>query len=172
VIKLNVHITTGTYDFLNATKEKHLDVSLVLMQNEDHALLFHETKGTTFFTTSRKYELIATIGLLREEGFVAMNHVPVTDEGKPLFEHHIKKLLPLMESIDGFIALRFLKPVNTKAYILLTSWKNEKSFKSWQNSQIYLKTFETSSIDSISKIFSTGSYISTYFISKENEKNK
>ena len=39
------------------------------------------------FQTPRRYEVISSVGKLAEEGYFVCNNVPVTDEGRPVFEH-------------------------------------------------------------------------------------
>lgn len=160
---MNIYITTGTYDFLRLIKEKHPKESFVLMENTENALLLHETNGLTIFKTSRKYEVFESIGPLANKGIVAMNHVPVTEEGKPLFEHHIKRKLGL-----GIVCLRMLRPINSNVYIILTIWENEQDYKSWQKTNAYTDAFvmikSEMGVIPASNLFSSNPYLSTYSI--------
>jgi heme oxygenase (mycobilin-producing) len=162
-----LYMTTGTSNFLKIIKEKNPKESLLLMENTEHALLLHETNGPTIFKTSRKYEIFEAVGHLElEKGFVAMNHVPVAEEGKPLFEHHIKKKFGL-----GVNSLRMLRPINSDVYIILTIWENELSFKTWQKTKAYTDAFvgvnSNIGIAAKTNLFSSNPYIATYYI-KEN----
>ena len=56
---------------------------MLLMQNGETALLLHETSEKTVFASPRRYEVVDGKGLLQEKGFVVMNNIPVTEEGRP-----------------------------------------------------------------------------------------
>lgn len=163
---MNMYFTTGTLEFLKTIKEKFSYETLVLMQNNENALLLHETIGSTIFNNSKSYEIIETIGTIAHEGFVAINYIPVTDEGIPLFEHHIKKQLISIESISGMRTLHFLRPKDSNTYIILTIWDLEQSFKSWQISKQYstLTADDSSGINTMSNVFSMPAYVSSYHI--------
>lgn len=160
---MNIYISTGTYEFLKLLKEKHPKESLVLMENTEHALLLHETNCSTFLKTSRKYEVFESKGPFSEKGFIALNHVPVTEEGKPLFEHHIKEKLGL-----GMNSLRMLRPLSSDVYIILTIWEKEIDYKTWQKSKAYTDAFMLDKsklgIAPTTNFFSSNPYISTYYI--------
>jgi heme oxygenase (mycobilin-producing) len=162
---MNMYITTGTYELLRFIKEKHPTESIVLMENTEHALLIQETNDLTIFKTSRKYEIFESIGPLANKGIVAMNHVPVTEEGKPLFEHQIKKKLGL-----GIDCLRMLRPISSDVYIILTIWENEEDYISWQQTKAYTDAFvmikSEMGVLPTSNLFSSNPYSATYFIKK------
>lgn len=163
---MRMYITTGTYEFLKLLKEKHSNKNLLLMSNPDHSLLLHETNDSSIFQSSRTYEIIETVGEIGHEQFVAMNHVPVNEEEKPLFEHLIKGKLNLIKKEDGFISLKFLRPVHSEVYVLITSWKKELQFQHWQLSETYQSFFQKEK-KIIGKVFSTGPYLATYYIGKD-----
>jgi heme-degrading monooxygenase HmoA len=162
---MNIYITSGTYEFLRLITKKHPKESFLLMENTEHALLLHETNGITLFNTSRKYEVFKSIGALTNKGIVALNHVPVTEEGKPLFEHHIKKKLGV-----GIDCLRMLRPINSNVYIILTIWEEETDYKSWKKSKGYTDAFvmikSELGVIPATNIFSSNPYSSTYSIKK------
>jgi heme oxygenase (mycobilin-producing) len=157
-------MTTGTSDFLKIIKEKHPKESIVLMENLEHALLLHETNGSTIFKTSRKYEVFESTGPLEQDkGFVAMNYVPVTAEGKPIFEHSIKMKLGL-----GMNCLRLLRPINSSVYIILTIWEKELNYKTWKQSKAYTDAFAIDNnsigITQTTNLFFSNPYTTTYYI--------
>ena len=61
--------------------------NMVLMQNPQTAQLWHETTGKTVFASPRKYEVIASASMLTNNGFICFSHIPVRDEGRPVFEY-------------------------------------------------------------------------------------
>jgi heme oxygenase (mycobilin-producing) len=168
---MNVFITTGTLEFLDLMKKKYSNEKMILMLNNEHALLLHESNGPTVFQSSRKYEVIGSVGMLEHEGFMAFNNIPITEEGRPLFEHQMKNRLTLMGTAVGVKAIRILRPLKSETYIILTLWVNELQFQNWKNSKAYVEAPENNVFDSKSNIFSMPPYVTTYFINKE-DKNK
>ncbi|MFD2443117.1 antibiotic biosynthesis monooxygenase family protein [Bacillus sp. CGMCC 1.16607] len=168
---MNIFITAGTLEFLKITQRKFSKENMVLMLNNEHALLVHETNGSTFFQAPRKYEVIDSHGQLNHKGFVAMNNISIADEGKPVFEYQVKNRQRLTESMPGFKAIRFLKPLNSNTYIIFTLWENEKSYQNWKNSNVHSQIPGNGEFNTKSNLFTMPPYITTYFIyTEENSK--
>lgn len=74
-------------------------------------MLIHETEGNSLFHEPRPYEVLDAVGLLGGE-FIVCNNIPVTDEGRPLFEHRFNQRARLIEKEPGFVAIRVLRPLN------------------------------------------------------------
>ncbi|WP_462408920.1 antibiotic biosynthesis monooxygenase family protein [Neobacillus sp. Marseille-QA0830] len=164
---MNVYLTTGTIEYLKKIMEKHPEEKLVAMENADGALLIHETKRETVFKLPRRYEAIESRGELAKEGLVVMNHIPVTDEGRPLFEHKMKLQNWLFENEPGLLALRCLRPIASKTYIILTIWEKEASFEKWQSSNAPFSEKVNSSFGiGQPGIFENAPYIRKYFITE------
>lgn len=165
---MNIYMTSGTYDYLKGIEDKYPNEMMVTMQSPDNAVLVHETSGPTIFKEPRSYEVINSSGSLENAGFAAVSHIPVTDEGRPLFEHRFKNRPGLIEKEPGFRAIRVLRPLKSNTYIILTLWKEERSFKDWQNSKSYELAHEKPGTESgIAKqpqIFSSPSYVKRYHI--------
>jgi heme oxygenase (mycobilin-producing) len=168
---MNIYLTTGSYEFLSTKKDKFSNENLVLMHNNDHALLLQESSGETIFQTARSYEVVDSMGILKNEGFVAINYIPISEEGRPLFEHHFKRELPFIEKEPGFKAIRILRPKKSDTYVILSVWDNELSFKNWQKSKTYLEGIKKNDgiIDS-PHLFTTGNYVSTYYLQNKEKK--
>ncbi|MBM7647605.1 heme-degrading monooxygenase HmoA [Bacillus ectoiniformans] len=168
---MNVFITSGTYDFLKTIKAKHANETMILMENAEGAVLLHETSASTVFESPRKFEVIDSSGELAEHGHVVFNNIPVTEEGRPIFEYRFKNRARAIEDVDGFQAIRVLRPLNADTYIILTQWKDEAAFKGWQNSKAYDKAHQKrgteDGIDNQPKIFSSPSYVSSYNVPEE-----
>lgn len=169
---MNIYMTNGTYDFLARLKEKHSDQTVVLMHEADNALLLHETSGKSFFSAPRKYEVIDSSGELQGAGFAVFNNIPVSDEGRPVFEYRFKNRARLIENEPGFKAIRVLRPLSNDTYIILTLWESEQSFLNWQESKAYEKAHEKrgteKGIDTQQpQIFTSASYVTKYHISAE-----
>jgi heme oxygenase (mycobilin-producing) len=164
---MDVYITSGTYEFLAGLKKKKGQDSIVFMQNQEHALLYHETNKKTVFQAPRKYSLVISKGELDQKGFVAMNHELINKEEQPLFEERMKKILPLLDLTKGFMAYRLLRPQKSDTNLVITLWENEVSYRNWQKSIAYQDAFSKDAVDLNSKLFSPGSYVKTYFVIKE-----
>lgn len=169
---MNVFITSGTADFLLKIKEKHQSENMVLMNNNESSILVHETDKKTVFSSPRKYEVIDSAGKLGHEGFAVFNNIPVTDEGRPLFEDRFLNRPRLIENEPGFAAIRVLRPLSSNTYIILTIWENEGAFENWQKSKAYenahKKRGTEAGIDGARpNIFESASYVSKYYIEGE-----
>ncbi|WP_071459083.1 antibiotic biosynthesis monooxygenase family protein [Bacillus massilinigeriensis] len=163
---MNLFITAGTYDFLQRLQDKYSAENMLLLSNGDGAMLLHETEGKTVFSAPRKYEVIDSTGPLEGSVFAVFNNIPVTDEGKPLFEYRFSNRPRMIEKEDGFIAIRVLRPLSSNTYIILTLWESESFFEKWQTSQAYKHAHNKSGtedgIDAKPSIFSGPSYVSKY----------
>jgi heme-degrading monooxygenase HmoA len=158
-----IYITVGTFGYLKAVKDKYPQEKIAIMENENSALLLHETDHETVFKEPRKYEILDASGVIGVEGFVVMNNIPVTDEGRPIFEYHFKNSAKQMEN-KGFQAIRVLRPLSSNPYIILTVWENKTAFTEWKNSASYNGVH--SKLEELQSIFSGASYTREYTLSK------
>ena len=165
---MNIYITTGTFDFLKSMEAKYPNEKMVLMVNPNGALLLHETEGVSVFKEPRKYETIDSAGEWRKEGFVAMYNIPVTDEGRPLFEHQFKNRTGKIENEPNFIAIRALRPLSSNTYIILTAWSDEISYQKWNSTNSFTEALEIKGAgkgeDSLPNFFASATYVSKYTI--------
>ncbi|WP_409304565.1 antibiotic biosynthesis monooxygenase family protein [Peribacillus sp. SCS-155] len=169
---MNIYMTTGTYDFLKIIKQKHGSEKMFLMQSSEKALLLHETERKTVFSSPRKFEVIQSSGNINEEGYVVMNNIPVTEEGRPIFEHRFKNRAGLIDKEPGFLAFRLLRPLNSDTYVVFTQWDKQSSFSNWQSSQSFQQAHQKGpepKVDMTKKIFSGDSYTSHYYLTTEKE---
>ncbi|SNT52976.1 Heme-degrading monooxygenase HmoA [Bacillus sp. OK838] len=168
---MNVFITTGTYDFLKIKKDKHPNEKILLMQNSGTTVLLHETSGKTLFSSPRKYEVVDGKGHLQDHGYVVMNNIPVSEEGRPVFEHRFKKRAGFIENEPGFVALRILRPINSETYVILTIWEKQADFMSWQKSSSYQEAYNSDTkatiTNSSQKMFSGEAYVTQYTLVKD-----
>ncbi|WP_040287126.1 antibiotic biosynthesis monooxygenase family protein [Sporosarcina koreensis] len=162
----NIYTTRGTVDFMEKVKEKYPDEKMILMNGSGTSLLLHETEGKTVFQTPHKYEVIAELGQLQDRGFFAMNNVPVSDEGKPVFEDRFKKDYGKMADAAGFTAYRLLRPIGSDTYVILTEWEDAKAFDMWRHTPAFKDAYDTSTMDAHAgpavHIFTSAPYLSLY----------
>lgn len=116
------------------------------------------------------YEVIDASGEIETNGFFVLNNIPVTDEGRPVFEQRFMNRARAIEDEPGFVAIRVMRPMNSDTYVILTQWEKEAHFKDWQTSQAYSKAHAKrgtdEGIDKRPSIFSGPSFVTTYTISK------
>ncbi|MCD7034866.1 antibiotic biosynthesis monooxygenase [Metabacillus sp. GX 13764] len=162
---MNFYMTYGTIDYLTKLKEDQPDQNILLLSKDDNALLMHESDGPSIFKEPKKYEVLDESGVFENGSFAVLNNIPVTYEGKPLFEQRFKERARMIENEPGFTAIRVLRPVSGDTYVILTLWDSEKSFKDWQNSKAYehahKKRGTEEGVDQ-KDIFARPSYVTTY----------
>jgi heme-degrading monooxygenase HmoA len=162
-----IYITIGTYEFLKKMKEKYSQKKMTLMKNEDGALLLHESNEEPIFKEPRRYEILDTKGDIGECGFVVFNHIPVTDEGRPIFEYRFKNRSKQIENEPGFQSIRVLRPLSSNTYIIMTVW--ETAFNHWKDSASFKGAHhpqgEEQGVDPQPKIFASASYTKKYTLS-------
>ncbi|MCP3026740.1 antibiotic biosynthesis monooxygenase [Halobacillus sp. A5] len=139
---MTVSMTNGTLNYLAKLQQEHPEV--LLMQDQDKTAAYYEGSQSSFFAEGRDFEVVEAIGDVQQTGFVVMNNIPVSDEGRPVFEDRFKKRAGSVESMDGFQAIRILRPVKGNTYVVFTQWRNEQSFEDWKNSQAFEKAHENS----------------------------
>lgn len=161
-----MYFTTGTRDFMEKLRERHATKELILMHGGGQSVLLHETEAKSVFQTPRRYEVISSVGKLKEQGYFVCNNVPVTDEGRPVFEHRFSKSDSLIESQKGFIAFRLLRPLDSDTYVVMTEWEEPIDYDRWKNSQAFMQSPFSNDMkefaNNTTHIFSSASYITTY----------
>jgi heme oxygenase (mycobilin-producing) len=170
--QMNFYITSGTIDYLTKLKNKHPDENMLLLtDSEDYsAVILHETSAKTLFNHPRKYEVIDSVGAFEKATYAVMNNIPVTDEGKPLFEYQFKNRQRMIENQPGFVAIRVLRPQSSNTYVILTLWENKQAFENWKSSESFKKTHKENDGKNGAKsaaIFAGPSYLTTYSIAEE-----
>lgn len=160
-----IYLTSGTGDFLEQLKNKHPNEALILIHGEGNSVLIHETNGKSIFATPRKFEVLDSVNALEERGFFVFNNIPVTDEGRPVFEHRFLNRARAIEDEPGFVAFRLLRPLNSETYIVMTQWNGPHSFEAWKSSKTFASAHaerkESTGVNQ-QNIFSAASYVTTY----------
>ena len=157
-------MTSGTPEFMEQLKKKHTKEKMFLLHGAGNSVLLHESSGKTIFQVPRKYEILEAHGDFSEIGYFVMQHIPVSDEGRPVFEYQFTNLTKTVQNEAGFIALRVLKPVKSDTYIILTEWTGPSSYEVWSKAH----PLNFTHVEDKQKIFTSAPYIHTYR-SKEEE---
>ncbi len=163
---MKIYMTSGTPEFMESLKDKYAAEGLIAMHGQGNSLLLHETEGKTVFQTPRRYEVVSSSGTLRGSGYFVFNNIPVTDEGRPVFEHRFTERAGAIESELGFIAFRLLRPLDSDTYIVMTEWSESTHYTRWKNSSSFEKAHSTdranTGVDDTLHIFSSAPYVTTY----------
>lgn len=168
---MNIFITTGTPEFLQKLQQKYVNEQIILMHGQGHSLLLHETERKTVFQAPRRYEVLASTGSIRDEGFFAFYNVAVTEEGVPVFEHHYKERANSLHDMPGFIAYRLLRPQRSDTYSILTQWTDASFYQIWSESPAAKMDFQLDTLSTPTghpiHFFSSKPYVSSYQVAKD-----
>nr|WP_106780949.1 antibiotic biosynthesis monooxygenase [Lysinibacillus timonensis] len=162
---MNIYLTSGTPDYMEKLLKKHEKENMFILYSSDHTMLLHETDRKTIFATPRRFEVIDSVHAIEQKGFFVFNHIPVSDEGRPIFEQRFLKRSRDIENMPGFIAFRLLRPIKSDTYIVLTQWENKQSFDSWKQSKSFADAHaRPQEQPGVKKqnIFNAASFITTY----------
>lgn len=169
-----IYLTSGTPEFMETVYKKHAKEHMIVMHGKGNSLLLHETEGKTVFATPRKFEVLDAVGELQENGFFVFNNIPVTEEGRPVFEHRFLNRARAIEQEPGFVAFRLLRPIKDETYIVLTQWAGPHSFEAWKSSNAYKEAHanrEKPTGVSQQNIFTAAPYITTYSAKREEQED-
>ncbi|WP_100371949.1 antibiotic biosynthesis monooxygenase family protein [Bacillus sp. FJAT-45037] len=143
------------------TNEQPTNTAYITLTSKEDTLYYTEHHEQT---DGKQYSTMNENGDLPTAGFVVLNNIPVTDEGREQFEERFKNRAGLVEKEPGFKAIRILRPETDDTYIVMTIWDTEQSFKKWQESQAYSHAHKKRGTDSGLKtsIFPRPSFVTTY----------
>lgn len=168
---MKLFMTSGSMDFMKSLRKKYANDNMVVMDGKGNSLIIHETNGDTVFQSPISYNIIASYGELIEDGFFALHHIPISDEGRPIFEHWMLSRIDVVEDEPGFLAHRVLRPESLNTYIVLTQWTDSRFFKIWKESMSYKKIIKESEVGAGQErkphMFSSAPYITTYKVHEE-----
>ncbi|MFD1927900.1 antibiotic biosynthesis monooxygenase family protein [Sporosarcina siberiensis] len=154
----------GTEEDAQRIVEESMNETIIRLKNQEETLLLKEAEDAGFEYTEA-YEILDRTGDL-QDGFAVLNNVPVTEEGRELFEQRFSNRAGLIEEESGFLAIRVLRPLSSDTYVILTIWENEESFTGWQQSQAYNKAHAKrgtdNGIDKRPNIFARPSFVTKY----------
>lgn len=160
---MNLYMTTGTPQFMEKLHKKYEKEAMLILYGTNETLLVHETEGKTVFQTPRKYEVADGFQQLEQAGFFAFYHIPVSDEGMPVFEKNILARLSGMKEQTGLIAYRLLRPKKSETYIILLQWTDKRSFDIWKKYDPFAQELENFTVGvKKDNIFHASTYITTY----------
>lgn len=133
------YMTNGTLEFIKKIINDHPEIDFYLMNSGNSALAYYENKDETVFASGRAYNVLLNNGSIQNEGFVVMNNVTVTEDGRAVFEDRFKRRSSTIGSSPGFQAFRLLRPQEGNTYVVLTQWATIEDFDNWKNSDTFKK---------------------------------
>ena len=160
-----IYLTSGTPDYMEKILKKYEKENMFILYGSDNTVLLHETDRKTVFASPRKFEVIDSVHEIEQRGFFVFNNIPVSDEGRPIFEQRFLSRSKDIEKMPGFVAFRLLRPIKSETYIVLTQWENKRAFDDWKQSNAFTKAHSKLQLEpGVQKqnIFNAASYVSTY----------
>lgn len=165
---MNAFMTSGTIEFLEKLEEKHADLHIRLMINNNRAIAYYEHENKKIFQSGRGYEILTKIGHIFETGYVAMNNIPVREESERIFETLFKNRLISAETMPGFQAVRLLKPQRGNVYIIFSQWASKADYENWKESPQYAAELVQSAVKP-PDYFEERPFLNTYHMHIEEE---
>ena len=75
-----------------------------------------------------------------QTNFVAINFITCEDNYRPRFEELFGTRAKAIDTLPGFLDMEVLRPKKDgEAYLVVSHWKDEASFKNWTNSPEFLE---------------------------------
>ncbi|GAE25900.1 hypothetical protein JCM9140_1921 [Halalkalibacter wakoensis JCM 9140] len=117
---------------------------------------------------AKNYEILSETGTIHNSGFVVINNIPVSEEGRQGFEERFQNRAGLVEGEPGFQAIRILRPLSDDTYAIMTIWDDEESFNNWQTSKSYENAHKNRGTASAlpKTVFPRPSFVTTFKIDK------
>lgn len=166
VLAMELYKWTGHRDQGVAILAAFPNARLIYLVDGEESTIVFEGEGGAAPQGFETYEVLNAVGDINDGYYAVFNNIPVTEEGRELFESRFKNRAGKVEGEPGFAAIRVLRPVGSDTYIILTLWKDEKSFTDWQQSESYgqahAKRGTSEGIDKKPGIFPRPSYVKTY----------
>ncbi|HSP23018.1 MAG TPA: antibiotic biosynthesis monooxygenase [Planococcus sp. (in: firmicutes)] len=142
------------------------DARLVALADSEETVLLTESESANQPEGFDAYHVLNAVGELDAGYYAVFNNIPVTEDGRELFESRFQNRAGMVEKEPGFAAIRVLRPIDSDTYIILTMWQDEKSFTDWQQSQAYgnahAKRGTAEGIDKRPNIFPRPSFVKIY----------
>jgi heme oxygenase (mycobilin-producing) len=165
---MNYHITYGTSDYLKTLAEKYEgeDGSFYLLEGAEDAALIHKTEKESLFESGHSYEAIEEAGGFEGAEYIVFNNIPVSSEGRPLFEDRFKQRAGKVEHEPGCTGIIILRPKDSETYLVSSMWKDESDFEAWRQSSSFEKAHKQKDTSEAlpQTVFTGKPYIKSYRI--------
>ncbi len=125
---------------METLEKKNTDIDFYFISSNDGGIAYYENSPKNIFSAGQAFEVLKAVGELSKEGYVVMNHLPISEDSSSTFEYRMKQSDSGIEEMDGFQAWRFLRQEKTSKYVVLTQWKSFADFENWKNSDQFKKS--------------------------------
>ncbi|ASN06571.1 antibiotic biosynthesis monooxygenase family protein [Virgibacillus necropolis] len=159
---MEAYMTNGTLEFIKKLIDKHPGIDFYLMNSGGNALAYYENNNENVFESGRAYDVLLNNGTIQEKGFVVMNNITVTEDGRTVFEDRFKQRSSTIDSSPGFQAFRLLRPQSGNKYVVLTQWASVEDFNNWKNSDAFKKQHQNGGETKPPAYFADKPYITSY----------
>jgi|SRR5699024_3895774 len=167
---MRAYMTSGTLDFLEKIAAKQSHLSFFYMTRASSTLAYYEDSenSKSVFAAGRAFDIMISKGEVLEEGYVVMNHIPITEEGKPVFENRLKQREEPIGLLKGLQAFRLLKPMKGNIYIIFSQWTSKDDYDDWKQTEDYKTSLENHAVKPPA-YFASRPFINTYQMYIEDE---
>lgn len=125
-------MTTGTTHFLKNLTESYPKINFYFMKQAGTTLVYYEgTKKKGVFVSGKTYSIITEYGIVEQSGFTSMQHIPVMEDVKPVFEDKISQPFSHLKLVHGVKGTRLLKPIKGNTYVVFILWASERDYLTW-----------------------------------------
>ncbi|GAA0329019.1 antibiotic biosynthesis monooxygenase family protein [Oceanobacillus oncorhynchi subsp. oncorhynchi] len=140
---MKAFMSRGTIHFLETLEKKHKHIDFYFIASNDGGIAYYENKSKNIFSAGQAFDVLKSVGELSKEGYVVMNHLPISEDSSPAFEYRMKHSDSGIEEMEGFQAWRFLRQEKSSKYVVLTQWKSFADFENWKSSDQFKKAHDS-----------------------------
>ena len=162
---MNFYVTSGTPDYMEKLIAKNAQYPLILLHGNGNSVVLHETEKKSIFAVPRNFEVIAQKGQFEQKGYFTFYNMPIMSDERPVFEKKALDAIIQLNSNDGTIAYRLLRPIKADTYLFIIQWGGPATYEAWKNSSDYKTTFAPifeGTASALQTMFNASSYITTY----------
>ncbi|MGN7477898.1 Target of RNAIII-activating protein [Solibacillus silvestris] len=162
---MNFYVTSGTPDYMEKLIAKNPQHPLILLHGNGNSVVLHETDKKSIFAVPRNFEVIAQKGQFEQKGYFTFYNMPIMSDERPVFEKKALDIIPSLNSNDGVIAYRLLRPIKAETYLFIIQWGGPASYEVWKNGDYYKTSFSPvfeGNTPALQSMFNSSSYITTY----------
>ncbi|AVP35885.1 antibiotic biosynthesis monooxygenase [Staphylococcus felis] len=117
--------------------------------HQDKLYKISENQDITIYKNNewKTYTILKRIGHLETQTYCVLNYIKVLDDQTDVFESNFLNKDSHIKQLDGFVALRILRPKHPdNYYLIITLWESEAHFKMWCQSKQYQDSYRNTNI--------------------------
>ncbi|MBI5975033.1 antibiotic biosynthesis monooxygenase family protein [Staphylococcus canis] len=112
--------------------------------HQDKLYIISENQDITIYKNNewKTYSVLESVGQLKKQTFCVLNYIKVINNKADEFESKFIDVDEQLEDLEGFVALRILRPQKPDDYyLIITLWDTELHFKMWYHSHQYQNAY-------------------------------